>query len=320
MDFLFLYLTAVAAVIFAAAAFACPLITTYYKAETDRLRPGDVLRVALIADLHSTRFGKNQARLLSEIKMSEPDIILLSGDIFDDRRPSEPVLELLSVIDKLEVPAYYVAGNHEANSKRTEEFAQKARSLGIKALGRTLAANIDERVMTRDTLRFGGRKIVICGICDPYLFGDNEKWRDAAKAEFADIADDGGLRLLACHRPEEYELYASLGFDASFSGHAHGGQVRLPFLREGLIAPHQGKHFPLLPKHIGIFPKFTSGAYKIPRPDGGELIHIVSRGLSIFPTMPRIFNPPELVCVTFHGIEAARDESDENAQTKNRGQ
>ena len=85
------------------------------------------------------------------------------------------------------------------------------------------------------------------------------------------------------HHPEKIALYAACGFDLVFSGHAHGGQVRLPFIG-GLFAPGQG-----------IFPKYTSGLYKV-----GETSIVVSRGLgnSLFPL--RVFNRPELVLVTLH--------------------
>ena len=80
---------------------------------------------------------------------------------------------------------------------------------------------------------------------------------------------------------EYFNIYSKDNIDLVFSGHAHGGQVRLPFIG-GLYAPGQG-----------LFPKYTRGIYK-----QNNTSMVVSRGLgnSIFPI--RVFNRPELVVVT----------------------
>ena len=65
------------------------------------------------------------------------------------------------------------------------------------------------------------------------------------------------------------------------SGHAHGGQIRLPGIVNGLVAPNQG-----------LFPKYAGGEYK----ENGQTM-IVSRGLGFDARVPRIFNPPEIVVV-----------------------
>nr|MBO2493209.1 hypothetical protein [Clostridia bacterium] len=87
--------------------------------------------------------------------------------------------------------------------------------------------------------------------------------------------------MLLAHRPGMFSLYSSYQFDVILSGHAHGGQVRLPF-RGGLVAPNQG-----------LFPKYTAGEY-----EKEDNVMIVSRGLgnSIFPQ--RIFNRPEAIVIT----------------------
>lgn len=73
--------------------------------------------------------------------------------------------------------------------------------------------------------------------------------------------------------------------DLLLAGHAHGGQFRLPFVREGLVAPGQV-----------FFPKYTCGEYT-----SGDFSMIVSRGIgnSIIPV--RIFNTPEVVKITVRG-------------------
>ncbi|NLT93963.1 MAG: metallophosphoesterase, partial [Clostridia bacterium] len=89
------------------------------------------------------------------------------------------------------------------------------------------------------------------------------------------------VKILLAHRPDMFPLYSDYGFNLVLSGHAHGGQIRLPFIG-GLVAPNQG-----------VLPEYTSGEYKM-----GDSTMVVSRGLgnSIFPQ--RLFNHPEVVVLT----------------------
>lgn len=106
-------------------------------------------------------------------------------------------------------------------------------------------------------------------------------WRGQLIHEYSAVARSRAYTLLLSHRPEEYRLYRGLGFDAAMSGHAHGGQWRLPPLINGVYAPHQG-----------IFPSHAGGVYRY---DDDRFVHIVSRGLSTKRCV-RICNRPEL-CV-----------------------
>ena len=127
--------------------------------------------------------------------------------------------------------------------------------------------------------------IEILGLSDPdFLTHDYMDGTNSSKLEehLARLSDDSVFQILLSHRPELFHLYASENIDIIFSGHAHGGQFRMPFIG-GLVAPDQG-----------LFPKYTSGAYT---QDQSTLI--VSRGLgnSIIPV--RLFNRPDIVAVTF---------------------
>lgn len=236
----------------------------------------DTVRIVQISDLHDTRYGKNQKNLIKKIDEQFPDVIVLTGDIAVDDLSHKPTEELLSQIVK-EYPCYYVSGNHEYQSGEPQNIKEMISSYGVKILeGETVFADIN------------GQKISISGVDDPMCFGlhnwretneSNELWYGQLKSCDEDI-DNNTFSLLLTHRPELVEAYQNTDFDLVLSGHAHGGQVRIPLIMNGLLAPNQG-----------FFPKYAGGEYEL---DGTKMI--VSRGLcrNFF---PRVFNPPELVVI-----------------------
>ncbi|HHX59522.1 MAG TPA: metallophosphoesterase [Epulopiscium sp.] len=226
-----------------------------------------------ISDLHNKAFGKKQERLLKKIRRSSPDIIVITGDLID-RRNYDLDTAMIFAKGAIEIaPVYYVSGNHEAWSGDYENISKQLRNVGVHVLDDTKA----EIVKGKGTLE-------ILGLSDPdfltssYIDGTN---LSHLKETLINLGDDSVFQILLSHRPELFDLYAGENMDLIFSGHAHGGQVRLPFVG-GLVAPDQG-----------LFPKYTSGSY-IQK----KSTLIVSRGLgnSIIPL--RLFNRPEIIVVT----------------------
>lgn len=226
------------------------------------------LRLALITDLHSTRYGRGQTRLLSALEREQPDFVLLGGDIFDDEIAPEPALELLKALGE-RYPCFYVTGNHEFWTDRGKEIKDYIAVLGITVLAGT-----------RVTLNKDGQAIDLLGLDDP----------DVGKASYAQelaalaaLPQTGNPSILLAHRPERYNEYLPLHCDLVLNGHAHGGQWRVPVVLNGVWAPHQG-----------LFPTYAGGMYA----RRGGAIQIISRGLSLESTrIPRIWNRPELVMV-----------------------
>ena len=230
-------------------------------------------RIVHISDLHNKLFGKAQERLLEKIRAVSPDIIVITGDLID-RRKFDLETAMVFVRGAVKIaPVYYVSGNHEAWSGAYSNISQALKSSGVHVL--------DD---TKTTLVKGKGKIEILGLSDPdflrysYLDGTNTS---KLKEHLERLSDDAIFQILLCHRPELFDIYVRENLDLIFSGHAHGGQVRIPFVG-GLVAPDQG-----------LFPKYTAGAYT-----KNQSTLIVSRGLgnSIIPI--RIFNRPEIVAVT----------------------
>jgi predicted MPP superfamily phosphohydrolase len=210
--------------------------------------------------------------LINKIKEHEPDLILLSGDIVDDVTPIIGTELLLSGIFNI-APIYYVTGNHEYWSNDIQMIREKLKSYGVIVLSDNYAS-----------LELNGNEIIIAGIEDTdkklYESPEYDQITNMQKA-FTKLNEISLFKILIAHRPENIESYCNYSFDLIVSGHTHGGQVRIPYLINGLYAPNQG-----------FFPRYAGGIYK-----HGTLTHIISRGLSINPRLPRIFNPPELVVI-----------------------
>ena len=300
------------AAIVCAAAVLCPAFSTRpilrrYPLCSDKIR--GAVRIAQISDLHDCAFGREQSKLAGIISGCEPDIILMTGDIIDDSVSADecltaahPARQLIDAVRRL-APVYMVMGNHESKLTKSERLGEILSSLGVKLMGGS-----------REQIEIRGSRILLCGADDPYCLrshtedtvsegfikgmlrrgrelderrsggGGIAEWRDALRQAFADVKGREEYTILLSHRPEEYELYRELGFDLAFSGHAHGGQWRLPPLINGVYAPHQG-----------LFPRHAGGLYEY---DG--FAHIVSRGLSTR-RAPRIFNRPELCLAELSG-------------------
>ena len=228
-------------------------------------------KILHLSDLHNKSFGKNQVFLLNKIRKLNPDIILITGDLIDRRRTDfEPVLHLLKGLHS--IPVYYVPGNHEAWS---DCYAQLKDILISHEL---VVLENEERCIVRDHQR-----LYLYGLKDPGFYNKDDhklKSRDQLDAHLQAWKPEG-FSILLSHRPEYFDVYASHAIDISFSGHAHGGQIRFPFIG-AILAPHQG-----------FFPKYSAGMYQI---NTSRLI--LSRGLgnSLFPF--RIFNHPELILVS----------------------
>ena len=246
------------------------LKTVVYTVESDKVAKR--IRIALITDLHSCRYGKNQVKLIKAIEKENPDVVLLGGDIFDDNMSYENAETTVKQLSE-KYPCYYVAGNHEYWSNDIDTIFNIIEKYGVKILSGVC-----------DTIEIQEQKINICGVEDPdvvrYTVDGIEIEKQLQSAEKA--KEEGCFSVLLSHRPELAEIYQEYEFDLVLSGHAHGGQWILPGVLNGLYAPHQG-----------IFPKYAGGRY-----DFENQTLIVSRGLARESTLaPRIFNRPELVMI-----------------------
>lgn len=248
---------------------------TKYEYINSKIPKGfDSYKIIQISDLHNKNY---HGRLSEKIRKVNPDIIIITGDLIDRRNTKIDIAtEFLQQIATI-APIYYVSGNHEQLSGKYNELKKELENLNVNIIDNSYI-----------TLNKSKDEIGLMGIADPsimqseknYLWSNNSEYmRNSISKLFEDIDTD--FNILLSHRPEQFSIYKEMNVDIVFSGHAHGGQIRIPFVG-GLIAPNQG-----------LFPKYTQGIYS---DDSTSMV--VSRGLgnSVFPL--RVFNPPELVVVT----------------------
>ncbi|WP_161520451.1 metallophosphoesterase [Bacillus cereus] len=229
-------------------------------------------KILQISDLHNKKFGDNQDVLIQKMKSIDPDIIAITGDLIDSKSyDAEVSMQLIREMVK-KYPVYFVTGNHEQWSGKYNSLEKELKKYSVNVLR-------NEHV----GIRKGEQEINLLGIDDPeFGTGNRDEGNiiiDEIKKAKIEMQPDR-YNVLLSHRPEFIKEYTNERLDLVLSGHAHGGQVRLPFIG-GLVAPNQG-----------VLPKYTAGLYV-----EQNTSMVVSRGLgnSIIPQ--RILNRPEIVVV-----------------------
>ena len=245
---------------------------THYCISSDRLPNAfDQYKIAIVSDFHNARFGNDNEPLIELVRKEKPNIIAITGDLVDSSRTDiETAVSMVKRLVEI-APCYYVTGNHEGwLGDRYQELYTALTEAGVYVFHDNVS-----------TLEKDGETIQIAGLNDPDFY---DKESPAARSDLSvklksiDLTED--YCILLSHRPESFNAYAHKGIDLVLSGHAHGGQFRLPFIG-GLVAPNQG-----------LFPKYDAGLYIEDRTN-----MIVSRGIgnSIIPV--RFNTRPELVIV-----------------------
>lgn len=229
-------------------------------------------RIAQVSDLHDAELGKNHKNLIMALQTADPDLIVLTGDMVDSKRTDIPKTLRFAEQAAAIAPTYYVNGNHEAliGAEAYVELTDGLRQCGVSVLEDECA-----------TIRRDAESIRLIGLNDiGHLDQTGVEAKMAAMQTALQTLMTGnpGYTIVLSHRPEMFDAYAACGPDLVLSGHAHGGQFRLPLIG-GLIAPGQG-----------LLPEYDSGLYQ-----SGSTSMIVSRGVgnSIIPV--RFNNRPELI-------------------------
>lgn len=247
-------------------------VSEYVHNDSDLPEEFDGYTIVQVSDLHGKSIGRKHDKMIDAITKQEPDIIVITGDLVDRRRWNiESALSFVDEAVKI-APVYFIAGNHEANSGKYDIIVEALEERGVNVLR-------DEAVVISQ----GEASFNLIGLeCVGFLPSGYQRFYDLDKVSVVleDLKEDDMFNVVLSHRPELIDLYAASEVDLVFCGHAHGGQIRIPFIG-GILAPDQG-----------LFPEYTDGMYYL-----GRTCMVVSRGIgnSVFPF--RVNNRPELVSV-----------------------
>lgn len=228
----------------------------------------DGLRIVHLSDLHGREFGEDNARLLEAVAAAAPDLICISGDLFDESTELNvlpPLLEGLVAI----APTYYATGNHEFQVDAREAVFSQMEQLGVTVLR-------DEYAI----LERGTAKLILAGVDDPC--GPLErKSADTLVEEIRQAHGEDVCIIMLAHRNDTLPLWEKLGVQLVLTGHCHGGVVRLPILG-GIFGTHRE-----------LLPAYDAGLYQ-----SGDTSLFVSRGLGYSRVKFRLFNRPHLPILT----------------------
>ena len=245
-----------------------------YAFSSTRLPQGwDGARIVHLSDLHGKAFGRDSARLLRAVEKAQPEVIVITGDIADERSGTDGLAPLLEGLCSL-APVYYVTGNHEWAAGMIGQLRELFEESGITYLRNGYIS-----------LFRGGEEILLAGIEDPNGYADQKTPQEVADTLRAEAGD--AFWLLLAHRNNRFPgEYCRLGAALTLCGHGHGGIWRLPFTA-GLISTT-----------MEWFPSWTNGFYTCSCNECDGSTVFVSRGLGNSPRIPRLFNRPEVAVIT----------------------
>jgi len=245
------------------------------------------VKAVVLADLHNHQYGRKNQILIEAIDALKPDVVLVAGDMIT-AKPGNSIDIGMSLLRELSAtyPVLYGNGNHELRLKlypkyygeRAKELAKACTEAGI-------------MVLDNKSLELSDTGICVYGldaIRDFYVRRNAPKMETSYLEQELGQCNPQNYNVLLAHNPDYFESYASWGADLSLSGHVHGGLVRIPIWKRGVLSPR-----------VRFFPKYSGGLYTTNQ-NSKEATMIVSRGLGCHTLPIRLFNQGELVEVQFH--------------------
>ena len=251
-----------------------------YSYEDNRIKKA--FKAVVLSDLHNKVYGKDNESLIKAIGEEKPDMILIAGDMVNGH-PNEKLDSAINLLKKLseKYPIYYGNGNHEMRMNiykedygdKYDEYVNLLKAMGVHHL-----------VNSSEYLDEYGINIIGSEISKEHYkrFGitpmdEGELERDLG------VLNKDAYNILIAHNPDYFDAYVSYNPSLVLSGHVHGGIVRIPFINKGVLSPN-----------VRFFPKYYGGEYE---KNGTTML--VSRGLGAHTIPFRLFNPGDLVTISF---------------------
>ena len=235
---------------------------TWYELSDPKIQ--DEITAVILSDLHNDAKGARGEELVQRVKALNPDLILMPGDMAEERNHQDNTLEVLKMLKG--IPMYYTTGNHEEYRWDLTRLLSSFQEAGV-----TVLDNRAMEITVRNT------KIELGGISCRY------EMEEFTPEEVNGMFHTDDYRILLTHKPNWKALYEKIDADLFICGHAHGGQWCIPGTRYGIAAPSQG-----------LLPKYVSGIHET-----GKGKMLIGRGLvRHYHGIPRLYNNPEIVVLT----------------------
>lgn len=228
----------------------------------------------------STNSGSGNEKLIQAVKATNPDLILVGGDMITakaNKVESENWDSAFALIEGLkEYPIFYGIGNHEY---RMDIYREDFGDAFDKYMGRLKDAGVTVLYNEQQLLDEYG--IDIKGLAIDRKYYKRFAREDMPVSYLEECVSGIGevFSVMLAHNPEYFPRYKEVA-DLTLSGHVHGGIARLPILG-GVISPR-----------LTLFPKYDGGLFR-----ADDRAMIISRGLGSHTLPFRVFNPCELCII-----------------------
>ena len=226
-----------------------------------------------ISDLHLTKLGRLEKRAMQIIANRTVDACLVTGDVTADPRASDIFRRVCSSIRSSD-PIYLILGNSEHKPWLDTEMLVEALSFD----GLELLINSSSAICRGDS------RMVLAGVDDPY------SGLDDIEAAFDGVDPDEFIIFLT-HCPSTTPQGIQRGADLILSGHTHGGQVRLPFVKRFWTHMRANKIL-----NDGVY--LPEDLSRLLNTDAGHTVLFVNRGLGMSRLPLRFLCPPEIALIT----------------------
>lgn len=260
------------------------IVNSVYDIYSDKLpKAFDGSKVVMLSDLHDNVYKISLEKLYDMIVGQQPELVVVAGDLLT-RKHSDGSDEVVGLLKRLadRYPVFFANGNHETKVKiYTEKYGDRYDRLmmALKKAGVKILNNDHIDYRKNDAV------IHIYGLeidKDYFLIRNRPSMpEDYISGLIGDSLD--GFGILIAHNPMFFSQYAAWGADLVFSGHVHGGIIRLPFVG-GVVNPD-----------YTLFPHYDGGEYH-----EKDSVMLLGRGLGTHTINVRINNPPELVTAVLH--------------------
>lgn len=193
------------------------IVKTEYTVQTDKEMREEGYTIVFFSDLHygTTMNAEQLKQAADRIERENPDMIILGGDIVDERTSLAQMREAFAIMGNMDARfgIFYVYGNHDKN-----EYAQNP-----EYTAQELADTIEQagiRILEDETCEINGELLLI---------GRADRGHDPGARrtimQLVEGADAGMEWILVDHQPVEYAEAVESGCGLMLSGHTHAGQV-----------------------------------------------------------------------------------------------